>query len=104
MQKNRSLRFVSPDGKATLTVIRSVGKRGINVRASLKADGDKKAATGCRSTHTTEAEANAAVEALKNATLQRGWTERVKTTAASKQAFTEIPVAPGMKTSAKKSA
>lgn len=104
MKKNASLRFVSPDGKATLTVIRSVGKRGINVRASLKADGDKKASTGCRSTHSTEAEANAAVSQLKSATLQRGWTERVKTAGATKQAFTEIPQAPGMKTAVKKSA
>jgi hypothetical protein len=100
MQKNVSLRFISSDD-STLTISRTVGKSGIHVRASLKAKGDKKASTGCRSTHNSEAEANAAMESLRITTLQRGWTEQ-KNPQRQRNAFMEIPQATVTKAVVKK--
>ncbi len=91
-----TLRFVSPDGKSMLKVLKTQGRRGINVRASLKTESDTKAQTGCRSTHATDAEAEKAVETLREATLQRGWiAQQAK---AVRNAFGEIPHASTAKT------
>ena len=97
MIKNYALRFVSPDGKESLTIRRSIGKKGtISVRASHKKPGAKKAVAGCRSTHDNAESANAAVDVLRSTTLQRGWKEDERQTT-KRESFSEIPLAPGLK-------
>jgi hypothetical protein len=75
----------------TLTLTSAEGKRGWNVRASLKTGGGKgspKAITGCRQIVKTEPEAKKVIERLAADAIARGWVEVVKTT---RNAFSEVP-------------
>jgi hypothetical protein len=95
--KNTRVRLISDaDSAYTLTVIKTEGKRGINVRASYKSKGTAKAQAGCRSVHQTHEEADKAVKALvETATTQRGWKVQMsEQKKSSVGAFTELPAAP----------
>ena len=94
--KNTRIRFASETDPAyALTIIKTEGKKGINVRASYKSKGAEKAQAGCRSIHQTHEEADKAVSLLVHAASQRGWkllpAEEKKSRVG---AFAEIPAAP----------
>lgn len=78
----------------TLTIVAAQGKKGWNVKASLKelkGKGTPKAKTGARAKFDTEKDAKKAFDGLVKETLTRGW---VKVDRAERNAFTEIPAAP----------
>jgi len=87
--KNTKARFVSADHVMSVTMRQ--GKKGINVAATVRAPG-RKALTGSRSTHETEAAATEAYDALRNDAVAKGWTAKTKQ-ARSANAFAEIPTA-----------
>lgn len=91
-------KFSSAD--QTLTVIAQQGKKGWNVKASLKTGSGKgtpKAKPGCREQFKKEDEAVAAFNKLVAEAKKAGWT---KVEVASKNSFTTIP-APAAKGLAK---
>lgn len=73
--KNQHTRFTA--GLAVLTVYLRVGKKGLNIGASLRKPGEK-ASTGGRQTFTDEAAAATAYVQLKTDAVTNGWTEKVK--------------------------
>lgn len=102
--KNTAL-FVSPDKTQKLTIVLALGKRGYNVKCTVKGIGKDapKAITGGRESFKDLPDASKAFEALKTAVTGKGWTVGVKR---EKNAFTidSIPVAPGAKAKTAKSA
>lgn len=94
--KNIKVVFASPDSKQTLTITASQGKKGINVKASIKTGkgkGTAKAQTGAREVVKTEQEAQAAVDTLAAHAKKSGWVKKAIT---SKNAFTMIPAPSGV--------
>lgn len=84
-------KFVSPDGNETLTIVAAQGKRGINVKASVKSGSGKgapKAQTGCRAKFDKVDEAVSAFEKLCAESLKRGWTRKA---ISAKNVFSAIP-------------
>lgn len=76
----------------TLTLVATEGKKGFNVKASMKTGkgkGQPKAITGCRETFKTLAEATAALTKLGEEALKRGWTA---VTITKRNSFDAIPV------------
>ena len=93
-------KFTSQDGTQTLTIVAAHGKRGWNVKASIKTGtgkGADKAVTGCRETFKAEAEAKSAFAKLVAEGTKRGWVEKVVTT---RNAFSSIPEPKGKKAKA----
>ena len=87
-------KFISADKSTTLTIVLTSGKSGFGVKATTKMVGDDapKAMTGARHRFDDEARAREAYTALVGAAKERFWVEQ---TSASRNAFTEIPLAPG---------
>lgn len=88
MMKNVA-KFTS-DGQ-TLTIVAAQGKKGFNVKASVKTGSGKgaaKAVTGCRETFKTVGEAVSAMDKLKTEATKRGWTVMAMTV---RNAFSAIP-------------
>lgn len=84
-------KFTSADKSQTLTIVAAQGKKGFNVKASVKTGSGKgapKAVTGGRGSFDTADKAGAAFNKLKAEAVKVGWTE-VKISA--KNAFTSIP-------------
>ena len=84
-------RFTSPDTTETMTIIGAQGKRGWNVKVSIKkgkGKGQPKAKTGCRETFKTEKEAKSAFDKLVKESKARGWKELEVST---RSAFSAIP-------------
>jgi hypothetical protein len=94
--KSTRVRLTSDvDSTYQLTILKTEGRRGINVRASYKTKDAPKAKAGCRSVHQNHEDADKAVQSLVAAAQQRGWT--VSATEEKRKhvgAFTEIPLAP----------
>ena len=91
-------------GDQMLTLTMQQGKRGFNVKASVKTGSGKgapKADTGCRESFKTEAEAKSAFSKLTAEATKRGWVEQAATT--TRNAFTAIP-APTAKSKTSKAA
>lgn len=109
MQKNTRAKFTSPDGKIEMLIQMTVGKKGVNVRATLKEEG-RKAVTGGRAAGQSEADAQKAFDALVKKAQERGWAK--KESGASALSFNDIPTvkdakvllagAPAAKAAAKK--
>jgi hypothetical protein len=93
--KHTRASFISPNGKATLTIYRSMRRTNISVRASIKNEGDTKASTGAREAFAlTDADAaQQAYDRLVADATSRGWLSKTKTQP-RKQAFDTIPAAP----------
>ncbi len=90
----QTARFTSPDLSETMTIVAAAGKKGYNVKASIKrgkGKGAPKAKTGCRATFKTEKEANSTFSKLTKEALARGWKEQEVST---RSAFSAIPEAP----------
>ena len=91
-------KFASPDGTQNLTVSATSGKKGINVKVTVKGIGKTKdvgrAQTGCRHKYESEQEAQKGFDKLVAETKARGWTPVV---AQSRNAFVAIPEAPKAK-------
>lgn len=84
-------KFNAEGSDQTLTVVAAKGKRGINLKSSVKTGkgkGQPKAVTGTRATVLTEADAKTRFDALVRDAEKAGW-KRVTVT--SKNAFTSIP-------------
>ena len=96
-------RFVSPDGSQKITVTAIGGKKGFNLKATVKgtAKDSPKAMTGMRATYASEKEAQAAFDKVVKETKARGWVEQPRNL---RNAFTVIPEAPVAKASKSKTA
>lgn len=77
-------------GNQLLTISAISGKRGVNVKATLKI-GKEKAQTGCRETYKDDKTAQKAFDKLCSESESRGWNKK---TTSSRTAFTTIPDAP----------
>lgn len=91
-----TLRFSSPDSSQALTIVAAQGKRGINVKASIKdgkLKGGPKAQTGCRKVVQSEQDARSAIDAMVKEAVKAGWTKVTlgDGTHSSKNAFVAIP-------------
>ena len=86
-------RFISPDGSQKITVSAIGGKKGFNLKATVKgtAKDSPKALTGMRATYATEKEAQATFDKVVKETKARGWVEQPRNL---RNAFTTIPEAP----------
>jgi hypothetical protein len=91
--KNQVARFTG-GVNSTLEVQLTTGKKGQNVRVSVRTPGEK-TQTGCRNLFTEPAKATAKFDALVADALKRGWIAK-----APRNAFTEVPAPPTGKTAA----
>lgn len=94
-------RYISADKSTVLTVHLRQGKRGFNVAVTVKAK-DQRAKTGCRAAHANQAEAEKAFQALSADAVKRGWTLFSDKKRSAVGAFSDIPSAPAVATTAAK--
>jgi hypothetical protein len=94
---NKTARFTG--GESNLMVILHKGKRGHNLKVTVRTPGEK-TTTGMRSSHTDEAEAEARFKTLCAEAEKEGWALK-----AGRSTFHEMPAPPTAKpASAKKPA
>jgi hypothetical protein len=88
--KTQVVRFTG-GADSTLEILLTPGKRGLNLRAKVKAP-NTKTQTGCRAVFADEAQAVARFAALGAEATKRGWALKV-----GRSTFSEIPAAPAAK-------
>lgn len=92
-------KFTNADKSQRMTVVVAQGKKGFNLKASVKTGtgkGQPKAVTGCRETYKTAPEAVKGYEAVVAGVKARGWTE---VAVSVKNAFDLKSIPSGAKTS-----
>lgn len=95
-------KFISADKTQRMTVVIASGKKGFNLKASVKTGtgkGQPKAVTGCRAKYDTVAEATKGYEAVLAGVKAQGWTSVAVTV---KNAFDLKSIPSGAKPAAKK--
>lgn len=91
---NQTARFTGGTN-SILTVMLHKGKRGHNLKVSVRTPGEK-TTTGLRSTVTDEAEAQAQFKLLCANAMKQGWTPK-----AGRSTFSEMPTPPTTKAAPK---
>lgn len=86
------------NGESTLLVLLTEGKSGFNTKATVRKDKGADAETGGRASFKDEESGVRAFDKLAKEAEKAGWT----IASSSRNAFTEIPAPPVMKTGSKK--